>query len=265
MSREAGMVPNIVEITNRFAALNSIEELWATHLPLMAAFGFDRAFYASTSFRISEGVGDFRDALILTNHPRDYTDTYIDQELFRDAPTVRWAVHHVGVRSWAEFASDAHAGVMSKAELRVVAFNQRHGVTSGYAISFPKTNARACHGIGLSSSSMSQPEIDALWTRRGAEIVAINNVMHLKLCTLPRPGRRRLSPKQRAVLELMADGKTVQDAALVLGRNVATVEKHLRNVREAMDAETTAQAVLKATVQNQLFLMGELDSEALKG
>ncbi|MFT7105919.1 MAG: LuxR family transcriptional regulator [Yoonia sp.] len=34
---------------------------------------------------------------------------------------------------------------------------------------------------------------------------------------------------------------------------VATIEKHLRLAREALDVETTAQAVLKGAFNNQMF------------
>jgi LuxR family transcriptional regulator len=248
-----------IEFINEITNLPSVEEVWARHVSRMADWGFDRLLYASTSFRINDGAGDFRDALILTNYPQAYIDVYVDQELFRNSPTVRWAMKETGSRSWSRFASDAAEGLLTEGELRVTAFNRQYGITAGYAISFPKSNSRAGHGIGMSSSVLSQAEIDALWSARGAAIEAENMVMHLKLCTLPRFSRRRLSDRQREVLELVADGKTVQDVALVLGRNVATIEKHLRNVRDVMDAETTAQAVLKASMQNQLYLYGELD------
>ncbi|MFO7771946.1 MAG: LuxR family transcriptional regulator, partial [Roseovarius gahaiensis] len=35
-----------------------------------------------------------------------------------------------------------------------------------------------------------------------------------------------------------------------------TVEKHLRLARQALGVETTAQAVLKAALQNQMFVVG---------
>jgi LuxR family transcriptional regulator len=247
-----------IDFVNEITRLGSVEEVWAKHVARMADWGFDRLLYGSTTFRINDGVGDFRDALILTNYPRAYTDVYIEQELFRNSPTVHWAMRETGSRSWSAFAADAAEGRLTAEEIRVVAFNQLHGITAGYAISFPKPNARAGHGIGLCSSILSQSEIDALWEARGPTIEAENMVMHLKLCTLPWVSRRRLSDRQREVLELVADGKTVQDVALVLGRNVATIEKHLRNVRDVMDAETTAQAVLKASMQNQLYLYGEM-------
>ena len=41
-----------------------------------------------------------------------------------------------------------------------------------------------------------------------------------------------------------------------MGLTPATVEKHLRLARETMGVETTAQAVLKAAFQNQMFTIG---------
>lgn len=51
----------------------------------------------------------------------------------------------------------------------------------------------------------------------------------------------------------MADGKTTQDVALLMGVSPAMVEKHLRLAREALAVETTAQAVAKAALLNMIF------------
>ena len=40
-----------------------------------------------------------------------------------------------------------------------------------------------------------------------------------------------------------------------MGLTPATVEKHLRLARQALSVETTAQAVLKAAFQNQIFFL----------
>lgn len=47
----------------------------------------------------------------------------------------------------------------------------------------------------------------------------------------------------------------MQDIALLMGLTPATIEKHLRLAREALNVETTAQAVLKAALQNQMFVI----------
>ena len=64
-----------------------------------------------------------------------------------------------------------------------------------------------------------------------------------------------LTNRQREVLEWVGDGKTTQDIATIMDLTPATVEKHLRLARESLDVETTAQAVLKASFQNQIFLL----------
>lgn len=238
----------------RVTRMTSIEEVWTSHEACMASYGFDKLLYAATRFRTDNGMGDLRDALILTNYPNVFTKDYLDGGLFRDSPVVRWAMQQPGTRSWTEFAKDAACGRLSPAEMRVVEFNRKQGIVAGYAISFSRVSNRTGHGIGLSSTTMTQAEIDALWLESGQEIELINQVMHLVLSALPYGDYgRTLTDRQREVLQLVAEGKTVADVAQILGRNPATVEKHLRLAREALDVETTAQAVMKAAVQNQFF------------
>ena len=85
--------------------------------------------------------------------------------------------------------------------------------------------------------------------------MVLNNLLHLKLLTLPYSGARALTKRQREVLQWVGDGKTTQDIAILLDLTPATVEKHLRLAREALDVETTAQAVLKAAFYNQMFVL----------
>jgi LuxR family transcriptional regulator len=62
-----------------------------------------------------------------------------------------------------------------------------------------------------------------------------------------------LTQRQRETLEWVADGKTMQDVGLLMGVSPAMVEKHLRLARDALDVETTAQAVAKAALLNMIF------------
>ena len=57
------------------------------------------------------------------------------------------------------------------------------------------------------------------------------------------------------MLQWVGDGKTTQDIALLMGLTAATVEKHLRLARDSLSVETTAQAVLKAALQNQMYVV----------
>ncbi len=51
--------------------------------------------YGFTRFRTAQSFGDPDDLMILTNHDRGYTDRFIGDRLYADAPMVRWAAENV--------------------------------------------------------------------------------------------------------------------------------------------------------------------------
>ena len=234
---------------------DSVEELWALHVKEMARYGFDRLIYGFTQFRSANSLGDPQDMTILTNHGEGYMRRFIDEGLFYHAPMVRWALENDGACSWRWMEEQLRKGGFTESERRVVEFNHAMGVRAGYSISFRSISARSKGAIALTASrDTSQDEVDAIWAEHGRDLVIMNNVAHLKIINLPHGGTRRaLTKRQREALEWVGEGKTTQDIALIMGLTAATVEKHLRLAREALDVDTTAQAILKASFQNQIF------------
>jgi LuxR family transcriptional regulator len=235
----------------------SIEELWPAHVAKMAEYGFDRLIYGCTQHRTGTSLGDPDDFLVLSNHGEDYMKGFLDSGLFHHAPMLRWALSNDGACSWTLISHMVDSGAMSQDERRVVQFNREMGVTVGYTISFRSVSARSKAAVSLCAApGLDQDTIDGIWIRQGREIMLINNIVHLKLLTLPySPPNRALTKRQREVLEWVGDGKTTQDIALLMGLTSATIEKHLRRAREALSVETTAQAVLKASLHNQMFIL----------
>ncbi|MBF9031511.1 LuxR family transcriptional regulator [Rhodobacterales bacterium HKCCE3408] len=240
-----------------YLAKRSVDELWRHHTAVMERFGFDRLFYAYSAFRRAGTFGDPDDALVLTNHDPQYVEAYVNKGLFRHGPMMRWANENTGAMSWSHVLSELNARDLSEAERTVMALNARYGLVAGYTISFPMAMKHSSAGIGLTARpGLTQAEVDAIWERDGETIEVLNHVAHLCITQLPATGQSRvLTPRQIEVLELVADGKTIQDIALILERNAATVEKHLRGARDTLGVETTAQAVRKASVLNQIFLL----------
>ncbi|MBE3637732.1 helix-turn-helix transcriptional regulator [Mangrovicoccus algicola] len=234
---------------------HTMEQVWQIHVEAMAEFGFDRLIYGFTRFRTANSFGAPEDLLILTNHDAAYTDRFIGENMYFHAPMVKWASENVGACSWG-WINDASGG-MTPSELKVVEFNRAQGVTAGYSVSFNNSSRRSKGAIALTGArGTSQAELDAMWARHGREIVLMNNVAHLKIIDLPfTHTKRSLTKRQRETLEWVGDGKTTQDIATIMGLTAATIEKHLRLAREALDVDTTAQAVLKASFQNQIFVI----------
>ncbi|MEM9754748.1 MAG: LuxR family transcriptional regulator [Pseudomonadota bacterium] len=249
-----------------YLAMRSVDDLWRHHARVMASYGFDRLFYAYTCFRRAGTFGDPQDALVLTNHDPAYVEAYVNKGLFRAGPLMNWANENTGAISWRSVRDELKTRRLTEAERMVQALNARYGLTAGYTISFPMAMRYASAGIGLTAQAgLTQQDVEAVWAVSGEEIEVLNHIAHLCITQLPATGQSRvLTPRQIEVLELVADGKTIQDIAFILERNAATVEKHLRGARDTLGVDTTAQAVRKASVLNQIFRLdtGNIDRTA---
>ncbi|MFK7754367.1 MAG: LuxR family transcriptional regulator [Sedimentitalea sp.] len=235
----------------------TLEDLWDRHTEQMAHYGFDRLIYGFTRFRTQTSLGDPEDFTILTNHGDAYVDGFLHGGLYFHAPMLHWALENEGAGSWRTLAEQFDTGTLTPNQLKVIEFNLRMKVTAGYTVSFKSVSARSKGAISLAArAGMTQDEVDAVWAEHGRDIHLMNNVAHLKILTLPyNPPNRGLTKRQREALEWVGDGKTTQDIALLMGLTSATVEKHLRLARESLSVETTAQAVLKAALHNQMFVL----------
>ncbi|SIS73378.1 helix-turn-helix transcriptional regulator [Phaeovulum vinaykumarii] len=244
----------------------SLDEVWALHTAKMKRFGFDRLLYGYVRFRSAIDTASLDDTLILSNHTNAYLEAFFGAGLYRHAPMVDWAVSNEGVRSWREVAEAAAQGKLSPMTMRVLEVNAAHGVVAGLSISFQAESPRSKAAIGLCAApGLDQDAVDRIWARHGREILALNNLMHMRITALPFVcASRLLTPRQREVLEWVGDGKTAADIGEILNVSVATVEKHLRLAREVLGVETTAQAVLKASMQRQIFLVPD-ESEPQRG
>ncbi|MCR9126493.1 MAG: LuxR family transcriptional regulator [Rhodobacteraceae bacterium] len=248
---------NLPDYLMQLSAARSMEELWLGHTRQMARYGFDRLLYGFTRHRSGRSLGDPDDFIVLTNHAPEYLRVFIGETLYFDAPMTRWALDNDGACSWRHVQDTYALREMTAGERRVFDFNRKMDVTAGYTVSFKSISPRSKGAIALTARpGMSQDEVDAIWAEHGRDIHLMNNVAHLKILTLPHPApNRNLTRRQREVLEWVGDGKTTQDIAILMGLTQATVEKHLRLARAALSVETTAQAVLKAALHNQIFIL----------
>jgi len=247
---------SLVEQLDKLTNARTVEELWDVHTRQMSTYGFDRLMYGFTRYRTSTGLGDPQDWVLLSTQSPEYMKVFFDEGLYYHAPMLRWALANNGACSWRWMMDMNRVDNLTPSELRVMEFNKSMDVTAGYTISFRSISERSKGAIALTAKpGVTQDAVEQVWAKHGEEIIVMNNVMHLKLLTLPYSGERQLTKRQREVLQWVGDGKTTQDIAVLLELTPATVEKHLRLAREALDVETTAQAVLKAAFYNQMFVM----------
>ncbi len=235
----------------------SIEAIWDLQTQYLAGFGFDRVIYGFTRFWSRDYWGDPDDIMVLSNHPAEYTEAYVKEGYYFKAPLVKWAMENNGACSWTWTRRKGETEGFTKDELEVIEFNKKYEVSAGYTISYNRDYSRDRAAMALSAKpGVTQEEVDALWEKHGREITLACNVFHMKALNMPHSyGRATLTNRQREVLEWAGEGKNNQDIGTIMGLTSATVEKHLRLARKALDVETTAQAVLKASFQNQIYII----------
>jgi LuxR family transcriptional regulator len=246
---------SLLALLNRIAAASSIDEAWEIATGHFAGLGFRRVNYGFTRFRHLKTIGDPDDALFLSTCDSDYVKRYFQGGFYAKTPVFRWAERSSGICTWTWVKEAFEAGRLSAEEAEAVRQNAAMGVTAGISVSFPEVSSRSKGALGLiADPGLSHVDVDAILAARREEILAVANMMHLTIVHLPQLSRHRaLSPRQREALEWVADGKTTQDVALLMGVSPAMVEKHLRLAREALAVETTAQAVAKAALLNMIF------------
>lgn len=247
----------ITDYLEQILDIDTVEDVWSLHTEKMQNYGFDRLLYAYTRFNVSVAMADPVDSLILSSHDPAYADGFVKEGHYMNGPMLRWSLENDGACSWSWLQEMAREDSLTEGELKTLEYNRKMGVIAGYSIGFKSDSARARGGIGLTAEpGVSQETVDEIWARDGHEILMMNNVMHLKITSLPyTSARQNLTRRQREVLEWVGDGKTMQDIATIMGLTSATVEKHLRLARKALDVDTTTQAVLKASFQNQIFVL----------
>ena len=245
----------VLALLGRIAEAETIDAAWTLATGYFAGLGFARANYGFTRFKHLKTIGDPEDALYLSTCDADYIKRYFQGGFYAKTPVFRWAEHNSGACTWSWVKEAFEAGRLSPEEAEAVRHNVAMGIVAGITVSFPEVSSRSKGALGLIADPGLGPEaVDALFAARKDEILAVANMMHLTIVHLPQLSRHRaLSPRQREALEWVADGKTTQDVALLMGVSPAMVEKHLRLAREALAVETTAQAVAKGALLNMIF------------
>lgn len=237
-----------VGLADHLARLFDAEDVaaaWALHCSAMQRYGFDRVMY-----RVGQCHSD-EQTLLMSSFPRRFTDRVLALGEQGQTAVSRWLRQNDGAISWRH----TDAGSASAADRQMARLLREHGIVAGYSISLRRVSRRSCALIALCARpGLDQAGVDAIWSRHGRILMVLNTVLHLRVLQLPLArDLRELTPRQREVLEAIASGRSLQETAEQLGISRVTAEKHLRLARDALGAVSTSQAVLMATMRNQIF------------
>ena len=255
------LVPNaptsaeLIQLMSSILNSQTIESVWDEFMPILQKIGFDRLLYVSTHFRIFGEFGDLADALILSNYPDGYAREFLSEEMYKYDPLLS-ADKDEGVESWISSKKQYKCNTNCHGKRRFFELNRKWGFDAGLSVSLGGLGERNRVYLGLAArQGLSQNQVNMIWSIHGKDILTLLNLVRLRISNLPSTGKiRPLTGRQVEVLEWVANGKTTAEIASILYLSAATIEKHLRSAREALGAETTAQAVHKATKLNLLYV-----------
>jgi len=67
---------------------------------------------------------------------------------------------------------------------------------------------------------------------------------------VPSAGRNRLTPREREIVQLLAEGKSTKEVAVDLGLSVKTAETHRSNIMRKLQLHSVSDLVLYAVRNN---------------
>ncbi|WP_127114278.1 helix-turn-helix transcriptional regulator [Shimia sediminis] len=242
----------------QIGAAETVEDAWREGTTALQQFGFERVNYGFTRYRVGVGIGDPDDAFFLSTHSPEAVRAFHQSGAYLRSADFRWVRENSGACSWGWAHAERAAGRLSASECKVMDQLGSGRRRAGYTVSFPVTQPRSKGAMGMAAQhGVSQGDVDAHWAQHGESLMAIAQTLHLKLSQMPLDvSGARLTTRQREILELLADGKSLRDICEITALSRSAIEKHLRRAREALAVETTAHAVAKVSFLNQLFVQG---------
>ena len=90
------------------------------------------------------------------------------------------------------------------------------------------------------------------FTSKVAEMVLDGYLKNVKNPTETEPGASRITPRQRDILRLLAEGKTSSEAAAALGMSVKTAETHRAALMKRLNCHSITDLVRYA-VRNKII------------
>jgi len=233
---------------------DSIDDAWKILRNIAYSCKIDHMIYGSNRLRRVGDFGNAADSYFLSTLPKDLMGRFVDDELYRHLPVSIWAMQNKGVVSLKHGSDLYNSGSIDGDMAEAQQLFMDAGVTGGYVISFNEPGSAEAAALCYISMQHAQEIMDDIWNENGAVLQTYATLFNLRVASLPVPLRgKNLTARQKEVLQWAARGKTTNEIATILGLSVATIEKHLRQAREAFSVNTTLQAVLYAQITSQEF------------
>lgn len=234
--RVADIRRSAFEFIQGIERLSSTGEIMDAMGALLKKHGFE---YHCVSF-LATGTETLEDVLLSNRLPEGWLKLYIEREYVHDDPAFRYAKTVVRPFRW--FKESPYDPEREPRAAEVVQRARDFGILDGFLIPVASTAGRMGQ-IWFGGRTLDLPErqLPALHLMA---IYAFDRI--LKLHGSPARHQARLTPREREILTLVANGKSTWDIGEALHISSRTVKEHIKHLCPKLGAVTRTQAVMIA-------------------
>jgi len=241
-------------VVERLVSARDLPEAWQIIRDVVHSCGFDHLMFATNRLRGTSLFGEQIDTYMISDLPDRFMKPFWEQDRYRSSALAIWAMQNAGVRDLRSLPPHGCSDASKAKQEETKKLLSAAGVTSGYVMGFNTADAPAATAMAFLNFGQDHDAADRLWMTHGRALNSYAAIFQLLARTLPIPlAHRQLTRRQNEVLRWVGAGKTTAEIATILGLSPATVEKHLRQVRDTLGVSTTTQAVLHAQINWHIF------------
>ena len=228
---------------DRCASHGDMASLMADFSAVLAKFGINHFMMT----RLPAKGHDPEPLIIAHTWSVQWLDRYREQAYFWSDPVSHFSLGHHMPFTWEEARQGSRR---TRRALQIASEAKSIGMADG--LGFPLTDPSSVQSV---VSLASDQAIDLPPAARALLHMVCTYCEHhaVHLMRKPQPVRP-LTPREREVLQWMANGKSTWETSQILGSSKRTVESQLVSARQKLDATNTIQAIAKALYSRQIIL-----------
>ncbi len=234
--RVADIRRNAFEFVQGIERLSTTRDIMDASGALLKKYGFE---YHCVSF-LATSTETLDDVLLSNALPEEWLKLYVEKEYVHDDPAFRYAKTTVRPFRW--FKEAPYDPEREPRAAEVVQRARDFGIRDGFLIPVASTAGRMGQ-IWFGGRTLDLPE-DQLPALHLMAIYAFDRI--LKLHGSPARHQARLTPREREILTLVANGKSTWEIGEALYISSRTVKEHIKNLCKRLGAVTRTQAVMIA-------------------
>lgn len=192
-------------------------------------------------------IWSLEDHILVDNWPRRWFSHYMRTGLYRFDPCAALSRHAAEPFLWSDvrvrFTKPEAMRVMNEA----ADFGLRDGICIPISVSYGHPAVVTAAGSAIDLRPAARCSVHAIG--RHAYSAAERLLQGQR-----RTERQKLSPREREVLQWIAAGKTAWEVSAILGLSAATVNTHLKNIRNKLEAANVVHAIVTAVRRHEISL-----------